>query len=399
MSDHQHIALGEVVTLNPTLKPSSLSLTDTLDFFPMSVVSAECSIAKAVETRAYVEVRNGYTSFSDGDVLLAKITPCFENGKIAQAQVRSACAFGSTEFHVLRPNPEKLDGRYLVHFLRRDEVRIEGERKMTGSGGQRRVPKHFLQSLQIRLPHVEEQRRIAAILDKADALRMKRREALACTDRFATSIFLWMFGDASVNAKAWPTCAMSELFESPPTYGTMIPPSTDQADWLSLRVANIQNWKLDISDQKFVQLPLSAVVRHTVQDGDMLLARAIASQDHLGKAIVVNPEGRKWAFDSHLMRLRFDKSKAHPEFVRQLLESPGGRSLFLRVARRSAVQFNINTKEMSALRIPCPPIEMQTDFAVKTRHLAAMRATQQAALNALNILFSSLQHRAFNGDL
>ncbi len=82
------------------------------------------------------------------------------------------------------------------------------------------------------------------------------------------------------------------------------------------------------------------------------MARAIASKKHIGKAVVANPAGRKWAFDFHLMRLRFDQAEAIPEVIRHLLMTPGGRSLFMKAARRSAVQFNINTKEMSALLIP-----------------------------------------------
>ena len=99
---------------------------------------------------------------------------------------------------------------------------------------------------------------------------------------------------------------MKELFATSPIFGTMIPPVPEKLGWLSLRVGNIQDWNLDLSDQKYVELPLSSVERHSVKDGDLLLARAIASQDHLGKCVIAHPRGENWAFDSHLMRLRFD---------------------------------------------------------------------------------------------
>lgn len=83
----------------------------------MAAVSAEEAKVTLPVDRPYAEVRKGYTYFETGDVLVAKITPCFENGKIAQAVLPRQYGFGSTEFHVVRPNSGKLNGRYLHHFL------------------------------------------------------------------------------------------------------------------------------------------------------------------------------------------------------------------------------------------------------------------------------------------
>ncbi len=84
----------------------------------MSAVSAECAEITQEETRIYADVSKGYTPFLSGDVLIAKITPCFENGKIAQAILNRKIGFGSTEFHVVRPYIDKLDSRYIHHYLR-----------------------------------------------------------------------------------------------------------------------------------------------------------------------------------------------------------------------------------------------------------------------------------------
>jgi type I restriction enzyme S subunit len=201
------------------------------------------------------------------------------------------------------------------------------------------------------------------------------------------------------NPKAWPEKPLAALFAASPIFGTMIPPRTSGGEWLSLRVANIQNWQLDLSDKKYVSLPQAMIERHTVQDGDMLMARAIATQEHLGKSVVVYPHDGKWAFDSHLMRLRFDPAKAEPEFIRHLLMTVGGRQLFLKAARRSAVQYNINTKEISALRIPTPSISLQREFTARVAAVDRIKATQQQSLAKLDELFASLQHRAFRGEL
>jgi type I restriction enzyme, S subunit len=184
-----------------------------------------------------------------------------------------------------------------------------------------------------------------------------------------------------------------------PIFGSMVPPSSDRGEWLSLRVANIQDWKLDLSDQRFIDLPSNLIQRHSVSDGDLLMARAIATQEHLGKSIVVHPGKHRWAFDSHLMRLRFDQSKVFPEFIHSLLRTPGGRSLFLGVTRRSAVQFNVNTKEIASLKIPVPPIPAQRDFVQLSKSKDQLALQNFKSLSELDSLFASLQHRAFRGEL
>ena len=249
------------------------------------------------------------------------------------------------------------------------------------------------------VPPLEEQRRIAAILDQAETLRTQRRTALALLDSLTQSLFLEMFGDPLDNTKRWEWRCMSELFETSPIFGTMIPGEAERGSWLCLRVANIQDWQLTLEDKKYVDLPTSAVERHSVKAGDLLMARAIASQEHLGKCVVAQPGDELWAFDSHLMRLRFRADRAVPEFIRQLLRTPGGRNIFLKASRKSSVQYNINTKEISALEVPVPPLSLQQTFATRIASIQALKATHRRALAALDALFASLQQRAFAGQL
>ena len=185
----------------------------------MASVLADPPQVKVAESRILSSVKSGFSYFQDGDILVAKITPCFENGKIAQARIKFRHGFGSTEFHVVRPKNDQLDGRYLLHFIRQNYIRRKGERRMTGSAGQRRVPKAFLESLEIYLPPIAEQRRIAAILDKAEELRELRRQALRELDAIAQSTFIEIFGDPISNSKGWPIVTIRKLLKSA-SYGT-----------------------------------------------------------------------------------------------------------------------------------------------------------------------------------
>lgn len=188
--------LTEVADINPRLDRERVDdLDEIVSFVPMASVSDTGSIASE-ESRLVAEVLKGFTPFNDRDILVAKITPCFENGKIAHARIARRLGFGSTEFHVIRARSNKLDDRYLYHFLRQPRIRVQGERRMTGSAGQRRVPKAFLEDLEIPVPRLSEQRRIAAILDKADALRAKNREATAKLDHLTASSFHILCGSS-----------------------------------------------------------------------------------------------------------------------------------------------------------------------------------------------------------
>lgn len=288
-----------------------------------------------------------------GDVLLSRIVPHIRRAWIV-GKHRGRRLIASGEWIVFRS--ERASPDYLRQVLVGDPFHAEFMNTVAGVGGSllRARPAHVAK-ISIPLPSLPQQRRIADILDQAEALRAKRRAALAELDTLTRSLFLDLFGDPKANPKAWPEKAMTDLFATSPIFGTMIPPVAEKCGWLALRVGNIQDWTLDLTDSKYVDLPTASQERHAVNDGDLLMARAIASQDHLGKCVVAHPNGARWAFDSHLMRLRFDQRRTEPEFIRHLLMTTGGRSLFLKSSRKSTVQFNINTKEVSALRIPLPP--------------------------------------------
>jgi len=198
----ESVSLGSVAQLNPRtsidIRPDAL-----VSFVPMAAVSEETASVVSEETRVASKCMKGFTPFKRNDVLVAKITPCFENGKIVIANIKHEFGFGSTEFHVIRPNDGELHERYLLHCLRQPFVRVQGQRRMTGSAGQRRVPAHFLSTFDLPLPTFKAQRRIAEILDRAEALRAKRRAALALLDELTQSIFLDMFGDPVTNPKGW----------------------------------------------------------------------------------------------------------------------------------------------------------------------------------------------------
>lgn len=352
----------------------------------MAAVSAEDAKVTSAMARPYAEVRKGYTNFESGDVLVAKITPCFENGKIAEAVLPRQFGFGSTEFHVVRPNPGALEGRYLHHFLRQAWIRVEGERRMTGSGGQRRVPEDFLAQLAIPLLALSDQRRIAAILDQADALRAKRREALAQLDSLTQSTFIEMFGRGAADTEGWPTATLKALGKVS-TGGT--PPSGQEGLFGgSIPFLTPGDLESDAMPKRSVT-EAGAAAAATVRAGATLVCCIGAT---IGKT------------DSARVRSAFNQQLNAVEWGPSIHDLYGLHSMRLLkpviVSRGASTTLPILKKSsFEKLEIVVPPLGLQETFASRIQAVESLKATHRTALAESDALFASLQHRAFSGQL
>ncbi len=159
-------ALPDVVELNPRRFAQQPNDDDLVSFVPMRAVAEESGLIDGREVRPWAEVKKGYTAFQDGDVIVAKITPCMENGKFALASaLHGGRAAGSTEFHVLRAKPALLP-RYLLHFVFTPEVRRAAKMNMKGAAGQLRVPIQFFEGLKIPVPPLDRQHEVVEYLDE-----------------------------------------------------------------------------------------------------------------------------------------------------------------------------------------------------------------------------------------
>jgi type I restriction enzyme, S subunit len=158
-----------VMGVNPrSERLGALRPEDEVSFVPMEAVG-EYGGLNLEQTRAIADIGSGYTEFDEGDVVVAKITPCFENGKGALAAgLVNGTAFGTTELHVLRP-ASTLERRFLFYFTISKLFRSTGEGEMYGAGGQKRVPPEFCENVRLPLPLDDEQRAIADFLDRETA--------------------------------------------------------------------------------------------------------------------------------------------------------------------------------------------------------------------------------------
>lgn len=164
--------LSDVADINPRKNVGKLEATDEVSFIPMESVDDLTGQILSKQTRDLGTVARGYTAFQNGDVIFAKITPCMENGKCAVADgLENGVGFGSTEFYVVRPK-ENISPDYLWHFLRQERVRAEAKKHFTGAAGHKRVPKTFVENLELPIPlkkgkpDFAQQQKVVAELDK-----------------------------------------------------------------------------------------------------------------------------------------------------------------------------------------------------------------------------------------
>jgi type I restriction enzyme M protein len=173
--------LIQLALTNPSkTEISGLDINTKISFIDMSSVSNDGYIANKVD-RLYGEIKQGsYTYFKDGDIILAKITPCMENGKCALAtNLTNEFALGSSEFHVFRANNDKIITKFLFTLLNRKSVRIDAEKNMTGASGHRRVPIAFYENLEIPVPPLSEQQKIVIEIEKIEAQIAEEQKIIA----------------------------------------------------------------------------------------------------------------------------------------------------------------------------------------------------------------------------
>lgn len=287
-------------------------------------------------------------------------------------------------------NSGNMDIKYVYYFLRSQQDYINS--KLRSGAAQPHVYAKDIAQLRLQVPPIDVQRRIAAILDQADALRAKRREALAQLDSLTQSIFIDMFGDPVKNSKGWPILPFGSQFESV-RYGTGSPPPYVENGIPFVRATNIKMGRINTKDLKNISADdAKRLSKCKVHHGNIIVVR---SGVNTGDCAVIPAEydGSCAAFD-----LIVDIEYLNAVFFAFLINSEYGRQVLEPLTRRAA-QPHLNAEQLRSLPLMAPPEQLRREFAKRIDAVETIRVTHIAALAELDTLFASLQHRVFRGEL
>ncbi|WP_296226658.1 restriction endonuclease subunit S [Ralstonia sp. UBA689] len=287
----------------------------------------------------------------------------------------------------------RVDHRYLERFLRSPQACRFYVTKLQGTTARRRtLPDDIFLSLPVPLPTLPEQRRIATILDQAEALRAKRRQALALLDELAQSVFIEMFGDPVTNPKGWERKPISEL-------GRVVTgntPSRANAAYYGNAIEWIKSDNLGTANYYATQAseslsPEGKHVARTAPPGSILVTCIAGSPNCIGNSAMID---REVAFNQQINAFTPELGNAH-FFYGQIRV---GKRLFQADAT-SAMKGLLNKSRFEQIELLTPPLALQEQFAQRLTAIERLKSTHRAALAQLDALFASLQHRAFAGLL
>ncbi|MGE6824758.1 restriction endonuclease subunit S [Pseudomonas soli] len=417
-------ALSSIAEINPgTRIPLEINGSDEVSFIPMSDVS-ESGDWITHQTRPLCSVTAGYTAFEEGDVLVAKITPCLENGKGAHARrLRNGIGFGSTEFHVLRAK-QGIEPRFVFHLTQSRLFRRAAERQMVGSAGQQRVPRQFFDEFLVRDFSQGEQRAIAQVLDTLDTTI---RETEALIDKFksvkqgllhdlltrgidangqlrpALKDVPQLYKETSLGwvPREWEVAQLANLLadfdpamRSGPFGSALLKEELVEVGLPLLGIDNVHTerfiaeFKRCVTPEKFQQLS-----RYAVRPADLM----ITIMGTVGRCCLV-PDDLGLALSSkHTWTISLDQNRYSPFLAMlQVNYSPWVAQHFVR-DQQGGTMMAIRSDTLRSLQLPVPPRDEQDAIETRLREVGNCIDAETAALEKMKLEKSGLMDDLLTG--
>lgn len=247
----------------------------------------------------------------------------------------------------------------------------------------------------IPLPDLSEQKQIAERLEQADRLRSTRSYALKLSDTFLPAAFLELFGDLRQNNQHW-------LFAELETHAEIVSGvakgqkygNRETVEVPYLRVANVQDGYLDLSEIKTIRALPADVESLRLNVGDVVMTEG-GDFDKLGRGAIWSGDIADCIHQNHIFRVRLDRGKLLPTFFAAFLRSPIAKDYFLRCSKQTTNLASINMTQLRATPVPLPPLVLQQHFGALVARHERLRASQREALRQAEHLFQSLLHRVF----
>lgn len=334
------------------------------------------------------EAENRRTNIKPNDLLIT-IVGTIGRVAIVPNSLTEFCVQRSVA--VLKPKPEIVYNRFLMHYLQSMRPYLEQESRGVAQKG---IYLKQLSNLSIILPPLDEQRKIAAVLDKVSDLIAKRRQQLDKLDEIVKSRFIEMFGNPKSNPNSYPISQLSEhiKFLTSGSRGWAQYCVDNGSEWF-ITIKNVKDCRISIDNMQPINAPDNAEAKRTkVQEGDLL----ISITADLGRTGVVTKEIADHGayINQHLTCIRLNKEILNPMYVAFFMESPAGKEQF-ESKNQSAVKAGLNFNSINSLRLLVPPLELQNQFAAFVAQTDKSKLAIQKSLEKLEILKKSLMQKYF----
>ena len=379
--------VGKCQTWNP--KSSGVGSFDYIDLSSVdkdtksiaSIERYECSDAPS-RARQLVET---------DDVLVATVRPNLNGAALVNGAHHGMTA--STGYCVLRPDKDKLDSRFLFHWVKTG-VFVQRMVDVATGANYPAVSDAKIKASKIPLPPLAEQERIAGILDAADALRAKRSEALAQLDTLLQSTFLDMFGDPVTNPMGWEQCVVGDVVHAAKD-GPHVSPTYAESGVPFLSTRHIKPGEVVWEDLKYIDQDEAnrQWKKCKPEFGDILYTKG--GTTGIAARVTTSEPFAVWV---HVALLKPIVKKVHPIWIEAMLNSAYCYTQSQRYTHGIANR-DLGLKRMVKIQMYLPPLAEQRGFAAVVESIEQQRVRQRAHLAELDTLFASLQSRAFRGDL
>lgn len=313
-------------------------------------------------------------------------------GKCAKSDKNWEGSFGAFCAGI-RPDTNKCDPPYLYHFLCSPKFR--NWTKSSSGANIKNIRASELAAFKINLPPVEEQKRIAAILDKVDAIRCKRQQAIDLADQFLCSVFLDMFGDPVTNPKGWELLSLEAVGVVQGGLQVTKKRSDYPIELPYLRVANVYRDLLNLDEVKLMRITDAEADRIKLQKGDILIVEGHGNPAEIGRCAVWDGSIPGCIHQNHLIRFRCDQTKVLPEFLSRFINSEGGRRQMMAAGNTTSGLNTISTRIVKETTIICPPLELQEEYLSSVHKVQSKYQRLKKSLEKLENLIQSLSQQAF----
>jgi len=291
-----------------------------------------------------------------------------------------------------------VDRNYLYLILSSNVFQNMLQSQMKG-GIQKHLGHQTISRQEIPLPTLDEQKRIAAILDKADAIRRKRQQAIQLADDFLRSVFLDMFGDPVTNPKGWEVKTLGDVITKGPTNGIYKPASDYGSGNRILRIDGFYDGVVGLQSKlKRVRVSEDEVKKFGLSDRSIVINR-VNSIEYLGKCAFIQHIEENTVFESNMMNFSVDEMRLNPRFLVQQLQMPYIKMQIKTCSKDAVNQSSINQSDVKSFEIILPNIELQNEYEnICIRYLKSKISFEKSS-DIKTVLFNSLSQKAFAGEL